>query len=111
MMMNDNLTSGNIFKSYIKKKDYAGGITREEIKFNDDVKQVWKLSSNENILGPSPLAQKAINDSLQNIHEYDFRDDSLLKEAICSAYSNLVSENLVSANSGIEVLELITRAF
>ncbi len=101
----------SIFKNYIKTKDYAGGITREEIKCSANIKQVWKLSSNENILGPSPLAQKAINNSLENVHEYDFRDDNLLKETICSVYKNLTPKNIVTANGGVEVLELITRAF
>lgn len=100
-----------IFKPYIKEKDYAGGITREEVKNKAQVDKIWKLSSNENILGPSPLAQKAIADSLQNIHEYDFRDDHQLKNAICKSYDVLQNENIVTANSGIEVLELITRAF
>ena len=99
-----------MFKVYIKKKDYAGGIVREEIKSENNAK-IWKLSSNENILGPSPLAQEAIKRSLENIHEYDFRDDHLLKNAICETYPNLTSENLITANSGIEVLELITRGF
>ena len=105
------MNTDTIYKKYIKKRDYAGGVTREEIKVNGDVDKIWKLSSNENILGPSPLARQAINNSLQNIHEYDFRDDNLLKQAICETYPELISENLLTANSGIEVLELITRAF
>lgn len=100
-----------IFKPYIKEKDYAGGITREEVKNLAQAEKIWKLSSNENILGPSPLAQKAIADSLQNLHEYDFRDDHQLKNAICESYPSLSDENIVTANSGIEALELITRAF
>ena len=105
------MNTNTIYKKHIKKRDYAGGVTREEIKVNNDVDKIWKLSSNENILGPSPLARQAINNSLQNIHEYDFRDDNLLKQAICETYPELISENLLTANSGIEVLELITRAF
>ncbi len=100
-----------VFKPYIKKKDYAGGITREEVKVDSDIDTIWKLSSNENALGPSPLAQRAIYDNLQHIHEYKFRDDHLLKNTICGTYPHLTSENIVTANSGIETLELITRAF
>lgn len=101
----------SIFKPYIIKKDYDGGITRSEITSPADDITVWKLSSNENILGPSPLAQKAILDNISNLHEYGFRDDHDLKEAICETVTYLRPENIVTANSGIEVLELISRAF
>ena len=101
----------NIFKHYITKKDYDGGITRGELDNSECSTSLWKLSSNENILGPSPLAQKAILENISNIHEYGFRDDKDLKNSICSAISYLNPENIVTANSGIEVLELITRAF
>ena len=100
-----------IFKPYIIKKDYDGGITRSEITSPVDDITVWKLSSNENILGPSPLAQQAILDNISNLHEYGFRDDHSLKEAICETVTYLRPENIVTANSGIEVLELISRAF
>jgi histidinol-phosphate aminotransferase len=103
--------SESIFKPYIIKKDYDGGITRSEITLPGDDITIWKLSSNENVLGPSPLAQKAIIDNVSNLHEYGFRDDHSLKEAICDAVTYLRPENIVTANSGIEVLELISRAF
>ena len=101
----------SIFKPYIVKKDYDGGITRSEISHSDTEGPVWKLSSNENILGPSPLAQRAIMDNISTLHEYGFRDDHSLKEAICNTVTYLRPENIVTANSGIEVLELIARAF
>jgi len=101
----------SVFKPYVKKKDYAGGITREEVLDGHSVDRVWKLSSNENALGPSPLAQQAIIDHLDTIHEYKFRDDSLLKQAIGETHPHLAPGNIVTANSGIEILELITRAF
>ena len=101
----------SIFKTYIKPRDYDGGITRNEIQTDVNVDQIWKLSSNENILGPSPLAQQAIQESLPNLHEYAFRDDSSLKQAICGTHPELIPANIITANSGIETLELICRAF
>lgn len=100
-----------IFKAHIKEKDYSGGITRGEIKLDFAEDKICKMSSNENVLGPSPLAIQAISKNLKSLHEYNFRNDSLLKKAICENYKYLTPENIVSANSGIEVLELITRAF
>ena len=45
--------SNTIFKSFINQKDYDGGITRSELKQSANFDELWKLSSNENILGPS----------------------------------------------------------
>ena len=56
--------SNTIFKTFINQKDYDGGITRGELKLDDSITDIWKLSSNENILGPSPKAMKAIEDSI-----------------------------------------------
>ena len=103
--------SEKIFKPYIVKKDYDGGITRAEIDPSIATEKIWKLSSNENILGPSPLAQQAILDNIPNLHEYGFRDDFELKKSICQAVPYLEPNDIVTANSGIEILELITRAF
>lgn len=103
--------TNTIFKSFINQKDYDGGITRSELKLDDSITDIWKLSSNENILGPSPKAMKAIVDNISNLHEYGFRDDSLLKEAICKAIPEFTTKTIFTANGGSEILELITRAF
>lgn len=103
--------SNTIFKTFINQKDYDGGITRGELKLDDSITDIWKLSSNENILGPSPKAMKAITDNISNLHEYGFRDDALLKDAICKATPAFTPQTIFTANGGSEILELITRAF
>jgi len=100
-----------IFKTFINQKDYDGGITRSELKLDDSITDIWKLSSNENILGPSPKAMNAITENISNLHEYGFRDDTLLKEAICKATPEFTPKTIFTANGGSEILELITRAF
>ncbi len=105
------MTTNTIFKPHIKKKDYEGGITRNEVNFDDSVTEIWKLSSNENILGPSKLAVKAIVNNLTSLHEYTFRDDSPIREAIVSSNKRLVFDQVFVANGGSEILEMICRAF
>lgn len=100
-----------IFKPYINTKDYQGGVTRDEVEKKNDITNIWKLSSNENMLGPSPLAITAIIDNLSDLNEYKFRDDTVLKNAICKANKYLNPYHIFTANSGVETLELIIRGF
>ena len=94
------------FKQYIHDTmPYRGGGTREETG-----KKLYKLSSNENLLGPSPLALEAIRDNLHTLHEYRFENDQLLREA-AAAHNGLLPSQVVTANSGMELLDLICRGF
>lgn len=104
-------TNKSIFKSFINQNDYEGGITRNEINLEDATKEVWKLSSNENILGPSPLAVEAIKNNLTALHEYTYRDDSPIVAAISNSNKRLPSSQIFAANGGSEILEIICRAF
>ena len=104
-------TSATIFKKFIRQKDYEGGITRNEINLENPETEVWKLSSNENILGPSPLAVEAIRNNLLCLHEYSYRDDSSIVEAISNSSTKLHTSQIFAANGGSEILEIICRAF
>lgn len=103
--------NNTIFKPYIGKNAYDGGITRGELKLQGSDIDLWKLSSNENILGPSPLATKAISDNLNLLHEYSFRDDIPIREALANSNSALSTNQLFAANGGSEVIQIICRAF
>lgn len=104
-------TNKTIYKPFIRQKDYEGGITRNEVNFDDSVTDIWKLSSNENILGASPLAIEAIMNNLTALHEYTFRDDSPIREAIVKSNNRLQFNQVFAANGGSEILEIICRAF
>lgn len=103
--------SNTIFKSYIGKNSYDGGITRGELDLQDSEVELWKLSSNENILGPSPLATKAIAENLELLHEYSYRDDLPIREAIFESNPRLSVNQTFAANGGSEVIQIICRAF
>lgn len=103
----------NIFKDYlIPKAKYAGGKGKAEVADKIKDKKIWKLSSNENILGSSPKAIDAIAQSLNALSEYPERTDKSLRHALSAFYKNaLTPDQFITENSGVAMLELIQRAF
>lgn len=95
-----------IFKEYIlNTHPYKGGSTREE-------KNIIKLSSNENPLGASPKAVEAIIKCIHNVSEYGFQDDQLFTEKLSQFFEGRMSPGqFLPANSGMELLDMICRAF
>ncbi|HSZ85757.1 MAG TPA: histidinol-phosphate transaminase [Puia sp.] len=94
-------------KHILESESYRGGSTRKE-----GNKNIVKLSSNENPIGPSPKAMQAIKNNLELLHEYTHQDDSKLREALATHYSNtLTQDQFICANSGLEILDMICRAF
>lgn len=100
-----------IFKPHIQQtKQYKGGSTRDEVAA--EVQTFHKLSSNENLLGPSPKAIEAIKQHLSVLHEYSYQSDEKFREALAQFYQHqYTSEQFITANSGIEMIELLGRAF
>lgn len=99
-----------IFKPYLENaKTYKGGKTKSEIKPGATL---LKLSSNENLLGPSPKAVQAIHDTLLTLNEYPDGNAARLVKALSDYYgSKLEEEQIVCANSGSECIEMVIRAF
>ena len=109
--MKDKKAPISIFKSYLKPSNlYIGGKSKNEI--NSGGKKIYKLSSNENLLGSSPKALQAIRDHIDCLSEYPERTDKRLQEALSIFYENKIKAGqFITAMSGSEVLELIIRAF
>ncbi|MBX2874314.1 MAG: histidinol-phosphate transaminase [Saprospiraceae bacterium] len=108
--MSDIKTNINIFKSHLTiQSDYVGGKAKPKAV---DGRKIYKLSSNENLLGSSPKAIAAIQDHLQKLNEYPDQTDARLREALASFYGAPMSaDHFFTGNSGSEILELIARAF
>ena len=95
-----------LFKKHIlESESYRGGSTRAE-----GDKKIFKLSSNENPIGPSPQALDAISKQLSMLHEYAHQDDSVLRTALAS-HLHFDKEQFICANSGLEIIEMIVRGF
>lgn len=72
--------------------------------------EIVKLASNENPLGPSPLAQKAIAEASQEMHIYPDGGGVRLRTALAEKHG-LSIENIVLGNGSNEIIELLCHCF
>ena len=89
---------------------YPPGKPIEELERELGIRDSIKLASNENPLGPSPLAVAAIRAHLDRLHRYPDANVYYLKERL-SRHLGLAPEQLICGNGSDEILELIMRAF
>lgn len=72
--------------------------------------RVFKLSSNETPLGPSPHAIEAYRANADRLHVYPEGSSRVLREAIGSAYG-LNAERIVCGNGSDELLTLLAQSY
>jgi len=97
-----------LFKKHIQKASRFQLRKPTPNKTNWD--KFYKLSSNENLMGASPKAVKAMQDALEGVYEYDFYDDYQFQDVLADFYKQEIkSGQFITANSGVEVLEIICR--
>ncbi len=75
-----------------------------------DIDEITKLASNENALGPSPLAVKAMRRNAQRMHLYPDGDAFYLKQALAKKL-NVKPSEILPANGSNEVIELLGHVF
>jgi histidinol-phosphate aminotransferase len=88
---------------------YQAGKPLEELERELGLTDAIKLASNENPLGPSPLALAAIRDSLASLHRYPDSHAYYLKEEL-ALNLGLAPQQLILGNGSDEVLDLLVRA-
>ncbi|MFD0798730.1 pyridoxal phosphate-dependent aminotransferase [Maribacter chungangensis] len=99
-----------LFKSYIlEDSTYKGG--GKKIVMPDGI-EVHKLSSNENPLGFSDKAKEAITRATNDLSLYPDNTDIRLREALVRDFQNELSvDHFVTANSGSEIIDIISKVF
>jgi histidinol-phosphate aminotransferase len=75
-----------------------------------DPAAIIKLASNENPLGPSPLAVAAMRQALETAHFYPDGGGFHLRNAIAEMFG-LTRENVVLGNGSNEIIELLFHTF
>lgn len=88
-------------------KPYVAGKPPKEVQREMGIQgPIAKLASNENPLGPSPMALRAMAQVLDRQHFYPFDDSYYFKEAIARHHGVRLAEVFAAAGS-VEVIELI----
>jgi len=101
----------NLVRKHILSIDpYEAGKPIEEIKRQLGLREVIKLASNENPLGPSPKAIIAIRKNLRNINRYPDSNGFYLKRKLAKAL-NLQPSNIVLGNGSDELIDIIIKTF
>ena len=89
---------------------YVPGKSINEVARELGLTHITKLASNENVIGPSPLAIKAIQRHLQEIHRYPEDSSYDLKQALAHRLGVRV-ENILLGTGADEVLLLLGQLF
>ena len=91
-------------------RPYEPGKPLEELEREYGIRDAIKLASNENPLGPSPVALAAIETRLADLSRYPDGNGFSLKKALSEKFG-LEPDQITLGNGSNDVLEFIARAF
>lgn len=89
---------------------YVPGKPSSELKRELGIERIVKLASNENPLGPSPLAIEAMSRAAAEVHRYPDPAAYELKETLAEC-AGVDASRVVVGNGSNEVITLLIRAF
>lgn len=89
---------------------YSPGKPIWEVQRELGLTDVIKLASNENPLGPSPLALEAVRQALEDLHRYPDAQATDLRRAIAERYAVDFGQT-ITANGADELITLVAEAF
>jgi histidinol-phosphate aminotransferase len=96
---------------YIRKLAvYVPGKPIEEVQRELGVSDIVKLASNENPLGPSPMAVAAIREALPNLNRYPDGSGFALRKVL-AARLGVDLEQIILGSGSVEIIEMLARAF
>lgn len=95
-------------QSIANLRSYTAGRSAEEVARTYRLQRVVKLASNENPLGPSPLAVARMRESLDRLHLYPTGVD--LREALASKFGTKI-ENVITGSGSEGIMANIVRTF
>ncbi|MBI4394848.1 MAG: histidinol-phosphate transaminase [Candidatus Omnitrophica bacterium] len=99
------------FKDYVQAiVPYEPGKPIEEVERELELLHVTKLASNENPLGPSRKALRAMRVALRKVHLYPDGSGHELKERLSQEF-HLPADQFVLGNGSNEIIELLARGF
>lgn len=100
-----------LFRREVAKKPvYVPGKSVDEMKREYHIDRFVKAGSNENPLGPSPLAVRAVQEAAAGMNLYPDDYGYRLKEKLAEKHG-LKMENIVLGNGGTELLKMFAETF
>jgi histidinol-phosphate aminotransferase len=108
-MAASTLLTARVLPHLTQLEPYQAGKPLEELERELGLTDAIKLASNENPLGPSPLALAAIRDTLGSLHRYPDSHAYYLKEDL-ARHLGIMPQQLILGNGSDEVLDLLVRA-
>lgn len=110
-MVDTQAISQSLVPDYIRSlKVYQAGKPVEELAREKNLSRISKLASNENPLGPSPLALAEMAKSLSSLQQYPDMHAYRLKSKLSEIYK-LKPENIILGNGSEGIMAYICRAF
>lgn len=101
----------NALPGVLKLEPYTPGMPIEELRRRLGVKNVIKLASNENPLGPSPKVRAALAEAAtQNLQLYPDGSGYRLKQKI-AAFHRIAPECITLGNGSNDILEFLARIY
>jgi len=89
---------------------YPPGKPIEEVEREYGLTSVIKLASNENPLGPSPKAVRAMREAAEEMHIYPDGNGYYLKEALAKQFG-IGADHIILANGSDEITDMIAIAY
>jgi histidinol-phosphate aminotransferase len=106
VVMTQELVGSNIQEL----KPYVPGKPIDELERELGITGSIKLASNENPLGPSPLAMEAVHEAVDGLHIYPDGAIFRLRERI-AAFMGVDMDEVIIGNGSNEVLTMLVRTF
>ena len=107
----EKFDAGKLARSVCKSfQPYVAGKPIETLKRELGLKHIIKIASNENPLGPSKKAVKAMKDVADKVYFYPDFNSTELKMALAKHYKLKINNIVVGCGSD-ELIEIIARAY
>jgi histidinol-phosphate aminotransferase len=105
------VASGRIVKPHIRALEpYRPGKPPEELERELGISGAIKLASNENPVGPSPMAVAAVREAVAGVHRYPDGASFALRAALAERLG-VATHQLVFGAGADEILELLAKSF
>ena len=106
------MTQLRLNPNLLKVPLYIAGKSIEEVQEELGLDEITKLGSNENPLGPSPLAVEAAAQMLAEAHRYpNYWEKQLRRRLAPTIDPSFTEQHILTGNGGCDVLRIVTQAF